>query len=176
MSVKKIKPKSISTIEIELAVAKLFGIRRHIIVPNLSWGFISHECDLFLISKAGIAIEVEIKISKSDLLADFKKEHNHKDRKNRITKLYYAFPISLYEKCQDLIPADAGIIVCERYNDYYGYEVVRAHIKRDAKKIKNARKLTTEEQLMVARLGCMRIMSLKEKIINLKNEIIKLKT
>ena len=163
------KSKPISTIEIEVAVAKLFGIRTHIIVPNLSYGFDKmHEMDLAIITNAGLLTEVEIKRSKSDLLADFKKIHHHKDTKNRICRLYYAFPIILYEKCVDLIPINAGIIVCNRYIDYYGHEVVGAYIKREAIKIKNSRKLTIEEQLKIARLGTLRIWKFKEKAIGLK--------
>jgi hypothetical protein len=149
----------------ELAIAKYFGIRKHIIVPNISWGFGMHECDLFLIKKTGVAVEVEIKRSKSDLLADFKKRHNHEDRQNRITELYYALPEELYEGCKDLIPVNAGIIVCYRYTNYKKELTIQATIKRTPKRIKGARKLTQEEQLKVARLGCMRIWTLKQKII-----------
>ena len=150
----------------EVAIAKMFGIREHIIVPNLSWGLTGmHECDLFLIKKSGIAVEVEIKRTKSDFLADFKKGHDHKDRYHRITEFYYAFPSNLIEKCIELVPADAGIISCERYIDYKKEDKVSARIKRQAKRIKGARKLTEEEQLKVARLGTMRIWTLKEKII-----------
>jgi hypothetical protein len=40
------KPKPITTAEIEVVIAKHFGIRQNIIVPNISWGFDSHEMDL----------------------------------------------------------------------------------------------------------------------------------
>lgn len=164
----KVKENPILTVEMELAIAKYFGIRQHIIVPNVSWGFGMHECDLFLIKKSGVAVEVEIKRSKSDLLADFKKGHNHKDRQNRITELYYALPENLYESCKDLIPDDAGIIMCYRYINYKKENIVAATVKRQPKRIKGARKLTLEEQLKVARLGTMRIWSLKQKIIKNK--------
>ena len=60
--------------EIELAIAKYYGTREHIIVPNISWGFdYMHECDMFIIKKSGYAVEVEIKRSKNDLINDFKK-------------------------------------------------------------------------------------------------------
>jgi hypothetical protein len=163
---KKPKQKPITTIEMEVAIAKMFGIRQHIIVPNLSWGLIGmHECDLFLIKKSGVAVEVEIKRSKSDFLADFKKGHDHKDRLHRITEFYYAFPENLVEKCIDLVPEHAGVIVCQRWVDYKKQQKVSAHIKKQPKRIKGARKLTEEEQLKVARLGTMRIWTLKEKII-----------
>ncbi len=154
----------------EVAIAKLFGIRQNIIVPNISWGFRMHECDLFIVKKSGIAVEVEIKRSKSDLLADFKKRHHHNDKQNRITELYYALPEELYEKCKEFIPEDAGIIMCYRYTNYRKETYIYATIKRKAKRIKGARKLNEEEQLRVARLGTMRIWSLKQKIIKLNGQ------
>ena len=166
---KKPKVKPIKTIEIELAIAKTYGIRQYVIVPNISWGFTwMHECDLFIVSKSGIATEVEIKISKADLLKDFKKVHHHKDRAGRITYFYYAMPEDLYEKCKDLIPEEAGIYVCNR-GSWEGASVYAREIRKPAK-TKNSRKLTAEEQLKVASLGCMRIWSLKSKIIGLQNE------
>jgi len=164
------KPKLISTVEMEVAIAKMFDIRKHIVVPNLSWGFDGmHECDLFFVRKTGYAFEVEIKRSKADLLADFKKGHNHVDKKNRIVQLYYAIPRELLKKCEEHIPEDSGIIICEKYESngkYYSY----ASIHREAKRKKGARKLNAKERLKVASLGCMRIWKLKEKIIHLKYE------
>jgi hypothetical protein len=166
----KPKVKPIKTIEIELAIAKAYGIRQYVIVPNISWGFKwMHECDLYLFSKSGIATEIEIKISKADLLKDFKKGHHHKDGAGRITYFYYAMPEDLYEKCKDLIPEEAGVYVCNR-GSWEGAGVY-AKEKRKPTKIKNSRKLSTEEQLKVASLGCMRIWSLKSKIIGLQNTI-----
>lgn len=151
----------------EVAIANHFGVRQHIIVPNLSWGLIGmHECDLFLIKKSGVAVEVEIKRSKADFLADFKKGHNHDDKQKRITEFYYAFPEEIYEKCKDLdlIPEHAGIITCYRWVDYKKDERISAQIIRKPIRIKGARKLTEEEQLKVARLGTMRIWNLKDKL------------
>jgi len=131
---KKSKPKDtvITTVEMELAITKLFNYRRYIIVPNLSWGFVSHECDMFLIKKSGYAVEVEIKRSVSDFRADFKKGHNHKERNNKITEFYYAFPESIYEKCKDSVPEHAGIIVCRRYDTAYRPDRVYACIEKQA--------------------------------------------
>jgi len=170
-----VKPKveAIKTIDIEVAIAKYYGVRKNIIVPNISWGFAwMHECDMFIVSKAGIVTEVEIKISKSDLLADFKKGHDHKDRAGRITYFYYAMPETLYEKCKDLIPPDAGILTCDR-GDWDGASPYIREKKKPERR-KNTRKLTEEEQLKIAWLGTMRIWSLKEKIIKLqKNGVAK---
>ena len=168
VSKKKIKLKPITTTEMEIAIAKYFGIRQHIIVPNLSWGFFNHECDLFIIRKSGYGFEVEIKRSKSDMVADFKKKHGHKDRRNRIVQLYYAFPKELLPKVEALVPEDCGILTVEYYgdeiNEYRGY----VQMYRDAKRKKGAKRLTKEEQLKIAKLGTMRIWKLKKKLNNLK--------
>jgi hypothetical protein len=165
----KVKKRPIKTIDIEVAIAKYYGIRKNIIVPNISWGFAwMHECDMFIVSKAGIVTEVEIKISRSDLLADFKKGHDHKDRQGRITYFYYAMPETMYEKCKDLIPEEAGILICS-IGDWEGASAYMRE-KRAPVKRKNTRKLTPEEQLKIAWLGTMRIWSLKEKIIKLQNK------
>lgn len=160
----RIKP--ITTVEMELAIASKFGIRTNIIVPNISWGLVGmHECDVFIIKSTGYCVEVEIKRSKSDLLADFKKTHNHKDRRNRIKEFYYCFPESMLATCEELIPKETGIITCRRHGNG-----VFAKFHRDPIPNRLAVKLSHEEQFKVARLGTMRIWSLKKKLINIQNE------
>lgn len=163
----KTKQKPVTTAEMEVAIAKYFGVRTHIVVPNLSWGFFSHECDLFLIRKSGFGFEVEIKRSRSDMMADFKKKHGHKDRKNRIVQLYYAFPEELLPKVKELVPEECGIIgvgVSEWNNKAQAYMV------REAKRKKGAKRLTENEKLQIARLGTLRIWTLKEKLNQLKRK------
>ena len=158
----------VTTAEMEVAIAKYFNYRQHIVVPNLSWGFFSHECDLFLIRKSGFGFEVEIKRSKSDMIADFSKHHGHVDRKNRIVQLYYAFPVELLPKVEDLVPPECGIITVKKYKST-GYEYrAYASMHRDAKRRKGAKRLTKDEQLKIARLGTLRIWTLKEKLNLLK--------
>lgn len=158
----------VTTAEMEVAIAKYFGIRQHIIVPNISWGFFNHECDLFLIRKSGYGFEVEIKRTKADMLADFKKKHGHRDRGNRIVQLYYAFPEELLSKVEDLVPEECGILTVKKYKSV-GYEYrARASMHRDAKRKKGAKRLTQQEQLQIARLGTLRIWTLKEKLNLLK--------
>jgi hypothetical protein len=164
--IKKPKQKTISLIEMELAISRLFGIRQHIIIPNISWGFLSHEADLVVITKAGCLKEIEIKRSFSDFKADFKKGHNHNDRQNRITEFYYAIPIELLEKCLPLVPEDAGIITC-----HDGTSQPYARFNRRAKRIRNSKTLTADELIKITRLGCMRIMPLKQKILTLQHKL-----
>lgn len=177
-----IKKKRVSklptTVEIEVAVARHYGTREHIIVPNVSWGFdYIHECDVFIIKRNGYAVEVEIKRSKSDLLADAKKVHHHKS--DKVREFFYAIPKDKVDEWSKLIPKHAGIIVYEKHQEeiwdkknrtWSGKRkwVTRARRIKDAEINKTAKKLTTEEQLKVARLGTLRIWNLKEKLI--KNE------
>lgn len=148
----------ITTTEIETRVAGYFNYRKNIIVPNVSWGIGIHECDLLVIRDSGYAIEVEIKISKSDLRADAKKRHQHRDLSNRIKELYFAIPDYL-EDCIEYIPERAGVLVLTR--NEWGLQCCT---KRRAKINTNCRQFTTEEKLKVAHLGTMRIWNLKRQI------------
>lgn len=162
--------KSLTTIEMEVAISDYFGYRQNIIVPNISWGFMNHEADIFVVQRNGYVLEIEIKRSKSDLLADHKKKHKHQDEHNRISELYYALPEKLYDSCKDLIPKSAGILTCDKWlpdwSNKWSYNV-----RTMRKPIKNslARKLTDKERLKIAHLGTMRIWSLKKKIIKLQD-------
>lgn len=104
----------IKTSEIELAIAKFFGIRQNIIVPNLSWGLgFKHELDLAVITKSCYLHEYEIKTSAGDLKKDLEKPHLHRDKLNRIRTLNFVIPDYLY-KYKDYIPEHAGIYCCEK--------------------------------------------------------------
>ena len=147
----------INSTDIEIALAQHFGCRQNIIVPNVSWGLWIHECDLLVVTKAGYAIEVEIKVSRADIKKDAMKRHGHIDP--RIKAFYFAIPKTLMTAA-DLIPERAGIISVNE--DRPGWLVCR--IERKPAISKEARKLTPEERLKVAHLGAMRIWDLKRTV------------
>jgi hypothetical protein len=153
-----------ATEEIEIAIARYFQYRRCIIVPNISWGLGIHECDVLIIRNSGYAIEVEIKRSKSDLLNDFKKVHNHQS--NKIKEFYYAIPKEYYEEWKDIIPSHAGILVYHRNTG----DNIAIWQKKNAVKNKGCRKLSEEEIFKAAKLGCMRIWNLKQRLYNTKGK------
>lgn len=143
-----------TSLQVELSVTWFFNPRRNIVVPNVSWGLGVHECDLMVITPAGYATEVEIKVSRSDLLADKKKRHQHKSAK--IRRLFFAVPSELEDYALQNIPAHAGLLSMRPRGWGRLCELVRpAKINADA------RKLTPAEVLKVAHLGCMRIWDLK---------------
>ena len=153
----------ITTPEMECAVAAFLNPRVNLIVPNVSWGMDLHECDLLVITKAGYAWEVEIKVTKADLKKDAQKWHQHRD--SRIKHLYFAIPNYL-EDSVEYVPERAGIIVVnsaipDRYD-----QPPRCRRIRAAQTNRAAQPFTDAERYKVARLGALRIWPLKRKLIS----------
>jgi hypothetical protein len=146
------------TYEIEWAVANWFGTRTHVIVPNVTWGLhFNYELDLAILSSSDYLYEVEIKISKSDLIKDKEKDKwRYHDLVNRIRKLWFAVP----EKLKDLIdyiPSKSGFLIVSNIGKVT--EIRKPVIDN------NAKKLSEKEKFMLARLGVMRIWKLKRNYI-----------
>lgn len=134
-----------------------FYCRRWIVVPRVSWGLESHECDVLALSSSNYAHEIEIKISISDLKADLKKHHQHISRDNKIKCLWYAAPIEMQAAMEQFVPEYAGIIVVYQANR------LRTRIIRGAKQNMSARKFTAEEKMQLLRLGAMRYWTIVKK-------------
>jgi hypothetical protein len=149
----------ITTTEIELALAKYFDYRVNLIVPNICWGMGMHECDLFILTKAGCIYEVEIKRLKHDLIADTKKRHKHNDK--RVKHLFFCITENLVPHI-DYIPLRAGILVIDD----------KGHIKKLREPaFGSSYKATEKERLNLSRLGTMRIWALKRTIVKLRKKV-----
>jgi hypothetical protein len=152
-----------TSFEVEVAIARHFGITTHVIVPNVSWGMFRYELDLVVLnSKSFYADEVEIKISRSDLKRDSKKHHNHDWNGNMIRRLYFAMPEKL-SNCLDLVPERAGILLVESDG--------RVKVWRNAKIDSSAHKWTFEQAFKLGRLGTMRVWDLKSSTRTLKQQL-----
>jgi len=156
------------TIEVEVAIMRYFGIRQNLIVPNVSWGVaMLHECDILSLSKSNYATEIEIKVSRTDLLKDKDKKHGHLH--NHIAQLFFAVPKNLEAVALEVIPERAGLFTVEDIksptflDDVYDYTLVTEQV-RGCVRNKKAVKWSDEERNQLARLGTMRILGLKEKI------------
>jgi len=161
---------SLKTIEMEIALSEYFGFTRNLIVPGMTRGLFTHETDLAVISKAGFVTEVEIKVSRSDMLNEKKKRHRHYC--NKIKYLYFAIPDKMFkENNLEIIPDRAGIITVDKSDTWRGLNGLPyiCEIKRPAK-VQPAIKLTEEERYRCARLGAIRIWSLKKKILELQEQ------
>ena len=152
------------TIEIEIALMRYLGIRTNLIVPNVSWGIAGlHECDILSLSASNYATEIEIKVTKYDLLKDKEKAHNHVH--NHITYFYYAVPEGLEDIALESIPGRAGLYVITCNLNTYDPSLVGHEVKLIRKCQRNgaAIKWSEKERHQLARLGAMRILGLKIK-------------
>lgn len=165
------------TLEVEIALMKYFGIRKNLIVPNVSnWSnLLNFEADLLVLSGSGYASCIEIKVSKTDLKRDLTKKHiflwttnynyfkhYYRDLKHYYRDLkyfYYAVPKKLQEDALAQIPKFAGLLVL----DYYEGEVCVTEVRKPRVLFK--KKWSEQERYLLARLGTMRILGLKEKLL-----------
>lgn len=165
--------RTITEIEIALAHSCSFDFRRNIVVFNVNgWSGklpIFHECDMLLCTKSGYLTEIEIKRTWSDFLADFKKKHKHENM-GLIKYFYYCLPQSFdLNKIYDILEENnvnySGIYF---YDEYMNLQFHGCRVSQDDYQnrcLQGYKKLTTEQQLEVARLGAMRVIGLKEKLI-----------
>lgn len=153
----------IKTIEMEIALADYFKCYKNLMVTNVSWGLNLnnkplHECDILLLTKSNYLWEIEIKVSKADLVQDKKKYHGHFN--SNIKRLYFAIP-DYIKDYHDHIPERAGIIIVRRAKTYSDRLFCRT--ERPAINQKGY-KLSKDEHLKMALLGAMRSWGLKRKL------------
>lgn len=161
---------NLSLYEIEVAIARSeeFNYLKKLVVFNVigqgSTLPLWHECDVLVCTKIGYLTEIEIKRSYSDFLNDFKKEHDHYSE--YIKNFYYCIPAKILPKVLEYMDSyenkedyrlNAGIIIINEDKDLFKY--------KRPKENKQAKKLSIEQMLYLARLGSMRVISLKNKII-----------
>lgn len=150
------------TPDVEIAVANYFKPRVNMVIPNVSWAFSHYEMDLVVVTQSNYIYEIEIKVSKSDLINDKKKRHDHNCTKTKF--LFFAIPENLL-LYREHIPKGAGIITCE---ERYGYGAGNVRIFQKPKK-RTDYHLPYEERLLLARLGYLRMWDLKKKVNQMKN-------
>ena len=122
--------------------------------PMIWRSIVNHECDMLIVTKNHYLTEVEIKISLSDLKADFKKKHQHKDE--NIKNFYYAFPAEMKEKAIELIPEEAGILIAIKKHLNSGYEYRDIECYRKPKINKEAKPINDIVLSKIYRLGYLR--------------------
>jgi hypothetical protein len=149
--------------EIELAVAHHFGERGYVIVPNVSWGMFMYELDLCALNNVSLyASEIEIKVSKSDLKRDMKKNHHHDRNDNYIKYLWFAMPYKMLG-CEEFVPDNAGIM--------FVHDTGWCEIVRKPKANKFAKKWGIEKAFDLARLGTFRIWTLKRALLTYQQSL-----
>lgn len=153
-----------TTLEIEIAIMNYIGVRQNVIVNGIHWGLnvgtkLMHECDLLSLTKSNYATEIEIKISKSDLLKDKFKKHKHEHP--HIKYLWFAVPKKLKEVALQEIPERAGLYLLHRWDDGR----ITVHTEKQPTPRKDAIKWNDTERNDLMRLGTMRILTLKRQLL-----------
>ncbi len=124
----------------------LFMGKSILAIPCCNWT--GHEADLLVIERNGLRIiDVEIKISRSDLKADIKKDKWWKRRTwsrsklpeptrqraewpPKVWKHYYAMPAEIWkEELMESIPATSGVLLLHRNDAGYVYFTPKRHAK-----------------------------------------------
>ncbi len=153
----------LNTLQMEIALMKECNFRQNIVVSNVSFGIVRyfynegkrcydelHECDILKVTLTGYATEFEIKVSKSDFKADAKKKHSHDSK--FIKQLYYAIPFEMLDFAKENLPYNSGLVYVKNNKVIYD---INAPVRNDAFK------WTQDELFKLARLGTMRISTLK---------------
>ena len=173
---------SVTCVDIEIAIMKEFNFRQNLIVPNISnmMGILPFETDMLVLTNSGYAHGFEIKISKADFKADFKKPqhckietmHNGKTGLERyygkFKYFYYAVPEQLKEYALTIIPDFCGLWVLNKPE----YPLMRRFYQAKAPKKLFNRKWSEKERYEIARLGAMRIYALKKVISYRKQHLL----
>lgn len=112
-----------------------------------------HECDVLCLTTFDYGVEYEIKVSRSDLMADGKKEHDHEHK--LVKQTYFVVPSDLVEVAQRHLPEKFGII------EYVIGSRPRLYPIRKAAR-KNSVKWTLEQELSIYKKGYQRYLTIKE--------------
>ncbi len=149
----------------------LLNNRSVLAVPCCGWA--GHEADLLVIEPGLRIIDVEIKISRSDLKADLKKDkwwtsrpwsrhRGYGERKRRewpdkVWKHYYAMPHEIWDdKLLDFMPANSGILLLTRRP---GGLPISIYPRRRAKPNREAKPISPADCIDIARLAGLRMWS-----------------
>lgn len=145
-----------------------FNRRNLAVVPNCN--FTGHEADLLVVCPDLRLIDVEIKISRTDLRADARKEkwwqslyreHHGVDRQRlewpqRVWKHYYAMPKEIWS--DDLLPSlgspASGVLTLQWVEDR---QLMLISCRRRAKPCRDAQPISPEAVVNVARLANLRM-------------------
>lgn len=173
-----------------------YYIRRNLVVPNCDWGFLNHEADLLVLTQAKHLIEIEIKRTWADFMADFKKKHTHYDRK--LSYFYYAVPLSIAERAFNWLyagtfhnpnqlsgyqrskvtgytennPHKCGLIIYASKDEALakGERIGVCSVNVMANKFPDFYEVTEDEERSLLRLLGLRVWNLKKKIAKLQNQ------
>lgn len=164
-----------SATEITAALShQIFTRGSLLVLPNTYWT--GNECDLLVVTMNRRVIDVEIKISRSDFRADFKKQKWYhgfdwfrangvrwypgargprREWPANVWKHYYVMPKSIWSAdLMELASPSSGFITIRRHAEY---GILVLDVQRNAKPNRQADKIDPEDALDIARLSNQRM-------------------
>ncbi len=154
-------------------LAQSFENRSVLVVPNTSWT--GSEADLLMVARNLKLIDLEIKISRSDLRADKQKSKwfSYRSWRHRVMvrewtqtwprliwKHYYAIPSSIWDEALlPVLPPISGVLLLTMDARMRGG--LRIDVARKAKPNKEAKPITPAEAVDLARLTGLRYWKLR---------------
>lgn len=155
-------------------IAVLFR-RKYLAVPNCGWT--GHEADLLIVDKTLRLIDVEVKISRSDLKQDLTKDKWYSTRPwrrctvkttavrrewpDKVWKHYYALPADIWQSSLlTSLPAASGILLLSASTQ--GNTQVK--VIRHAKPNRDAKPVSAADAVDIARLISLRYWAIKSKL------------
>lgn len=164
-----------SATEISAALSnQVFSRGSLLVLPNTYWT--GHECDLLVVTMNRRVIDVEIKISRSDFRADFKKQKWYhgfdwfhangvrwypgvrgprREWPANVWKHYYVMPKAIWsDDLMEHASPSSGFITIRRHPEY---GVLMLNVQRNAKPNRKADKIDPEDALDIARLSNQRM-------------------
>jgi len=151
------------------AIAYQIFKRADLVVPNCYWT--GNETDLLVIERKGLRIiDVEIKISRSDLKADLRKDKwwvkrpwsrrsgqpTRLEWPAKVWKHYYVMPAEIWDpKLYDDIPQASGIVTLKHQRSKT--TPISAVLVRRAKPNREAKPISPHDAIDLARLATLRM-------------------
>lgn len=166
---------NINTLALEVALANFIDFRKSDVIFNITpiSQLLEFETDVLEITKAGYLNAFELKISKSDFKKDSEKRHL---RDPRLFGLYfkslktfsYVVPEFLKEFALENIPEYAGLYSAFKFPLAYNPNRIFIECIKSPKQLFSGRdlhKVSDQERLSFLRLGNMRVITLKNRLI-----------
>lgn len=149
-----------------------------VLVDNCNWT--GHECDVLAVTNDLRIIDIEVKISRSDLKADYKKDkwwYRHwrwnqahgpdmlRDHPPKVWKHYYAMPKEIWKpELLDCLPSkNSGILLLWEHCGK-----IQVSCERRATTNKDAHRLTSQQAIDIARLANLRMWDARTKLDELR--------
>lgn len=123
--------------EIQVALFEYFRERGYLYFSSNTNAF-EHEADFVAVTSIKIAVECEIKRSRSDFFADFKKDLKHKllqSKKYPISQFYFACEEGLIRK--EEVPFPYGLMYIKKSKNKLTNKNYVVSVAKNAKKIHN---------------------------------------